>query len=158
MYWTTTQLNWFASSGASSRQSWPSWLKCLTTMDMKKFVSAVNDDLTSLRHRCCSVRKYVYIAKSANGGWHRYKFNILDIIDRLEMKFSIGGCVHLQLFNAIAIRNCSSAMQQPTQAVTSLRSTSRWLAGRHSTGLRLAMNSRHIQTCLRPVAGCHGSS
>ena len=31
-----SQLNGFASSGTSSTQSWPSWIKCLTTIDMKK--------------------------------------------------------------------------------------------------------------------------
>jgi hypothetical protein len=46
----------------------------------------------------------------------------------LKIKFSIAGFVHSQLFNAIAyiaIPNCSSTVQQQTQAVTSLRSISR---------------------------------
>ena len=36
----------------------------------------------------------------------------VDIIDSLQIKFSIAGSVHLQLFNAIAILNCSSTVQQ----------------------------------------------
>jgi hypothetical protein len=39
---------------------------------------------------------------------------LMDIIDRLEIKFSIAGFVHLQLFNAIAICNSSPTVQQPT--------------------------------------------
>jgi hypothetical protein len=59
MYWTIAQLNWFASSGASSRQSWPSWVKRPTTMNMKNIYLKNDNYLRSMMKLRNNVPDYV---------------------------------------------------------------------------------------------------